>query len=543
MSSSAGFRNSAIPHRQKHRNSFLFRCNLHKKRYSFIAGLSSPVNFRHRFPNSQLSARKLAAGLWQLRFMERSGSYGGGSFCSSKSELANEDLRIYPPTHHKTRDGFEKVKDHPSRLHTVLHSRNGTQNEIESSLQCLKCCKEEATKWDTDLPETSNQFPQIHDVKHNEERNLVGDSIVSALLAELLRAQRCINKLKAAKRSSKKKAQQFVHKFEEEMIFWKQRELKKFQSMLDEVKDKLGRERRSRERMELMNAKLLHKLAEANQSAKHFMKNYEEEKRGRELMEEVCNELAKQVGEDKCRLEELEIESMKILKEVEEERKMMQISEHLREERVHMKLLDAKLALEEKYNQMIQFFAFLQNSLRSEDKNQGIVELSCDFLKFDDISSIYEELRNNNRDYEKVIKPCEDGLNNHSTIHRSNSSTDYNAGLEVVRVNQEDDSPETLVTEVLKRKACSSSKLRPCLTNGTTSTVFAGVSSSMEGSRDEGRFRHWESEAMNPHITRGMKGCIEWPRGVPKSNLKAVPLDAKLRSQRSQLQHILKSKA
>ncbi|KAI9128433.1 hypothetical protein K1719_001426 [Acacia pycnantha] len=582
MSSSAGSHSSAITHRRKHPTSSLAavlrhhygilrndppsQCNLHKKKSSFVtARASSPVNFRHGFLKSQLSARKLAAGFWKLRFMDHPGNCGGNvSICSSKSKLANEDLRIEPPTHHEIRDEFEKTKDPTSRPHTILHSRNGIQPELESYLPCPKCCKEEATKWDTGLPERSNEFTQIHVSNHNEERKLPGDSIVSSLLAELVQAQRCINKLKAARKSSKKKTQQFVHKFEKEMIFWKQRELQKFRSTLDEVKDKLGGERRSRERMELINAKLLQKLAEANRCAKHFKKKYEEEKRGRELMEEVCNELAKQIGEDKGRIEELEMESMKILNEVEEERKMMQISELLREERVQMKLMDAKLALEDKYNQMIQFFAFLQNSLRSEAaadelaRNPHLVELSYDFLNFDDILSIYEELRNE-RDHEKVIKPYEeeeeDGLDK-----RSNSSSDYNnTGLQVVKVNHQKDnmirrvaengkntcleSPEREVTEVLKKKASSSSsKLRPCITIGTTSTtVIAGVLSSLEGSGgDEGGFcRNWESEAMNmnnPHIIRAMKGCIEWPRGVPKSNLKAVPLDARVRSQRSQLQ-------
>ncbi|KAK4284384.1 hypothetical protein QN277_001226 [Acacia crassicarpa] len=589
MSSSAGSHSSAITHRRKHRTSsfaavlrhhYGILCNdppsqwkLQKKKSSFVTGrVSSPVNFRHGCLKSQLSARKLAAGFWKLRFMDRPGNCGGNmSICSSKSELANEDLRIEPPTHHEIRDEFDKTKDPTSRPHTILHSRNGIQPELESYLPCPKCCKEEATKWDTGLPERSNGFTQIHVGNHKEERKLPCDSSVfSSLLEELVQAQRYINKLKAARKSSKKKTQQCVHKFEKEMIFWKQRELQEFQSTLDEVKDKLGVERRSRERMELMNAKLLQKLAEANRCTKHFKKKYEEEKRGRELMEEVCNELAKQIGEDKSRLEELEMESMKILNEVEEERKMMQIAELLREERVQMKLMDAKLALEDKYNQMIQFFAFLQNSLRSEAaadelaRHQHLVELSYDFLNFDDILSISEELRND-RDHEKVIKPYEeeeDGLDK-----RSNSSSDYNnTGLQVVKVNHQKDnmirrvaeygkntcfeSPEREVTEVLKKKASSSSsKLLACITNGTTSTtVIAGVLSSLEGSGgDDGGFcRNWESEAMNknnPHIIRAMKGCIKWPRGVPKFNLKAVPLDAKVRSQRSLLQHILKSKA
>lgn len=403
-------------------------------------------------------------------------------------------------------------------------------------MRCLKCCTEEATKWDPGFSKASHEFTQIRSSKHNGKRKLIGDSIVSALLAELLQAQRCINKLKAARKSSKKKIEQFVGKFEEEKILWKRGELQKIQALLDDRNDKLGRERRSRERMELMNAKLVHELAEANRSAKHFMKNYEEEKRARELMEEVCNELAKQVGEDKGRLEGLERESVKLREEVEEERKMMQMAELWREERVQMKLLDAKLALEGKYDQMIQLATYLQNLLSSRgtaelDKNLPIVELSFDFLKFDDILK--------DKDYERVIEPYEDAPDNHSKSHQSSSSSDYNTGLEVDSGNQEDntgfESPETEVN--MKRKASSGSKLRSSMSNGTTGTI-AGVISPCEGS-----FRYSESEAMNPHITRGMKGCVEWRRGGTKSNLKVVSLDARVRSQKLQLQHILKPKA
>ncbi|PNX54359.1 hypothetical protein L195_g047977, partial [Trifolium pratense] len=80
----------AIPHRRKHRNSVVvvsLRRGYHKKDSSFI---NSPVNFRQGFVKNEVSARKLAAGLWQLRFVEVSGDgtdvIGDGSFRSSHSK-------------------------------------------------------------------------------------------------------------------------------------------------------------------------------------------------------------------------------------------------------------------------------------------------------------------------------------------------------------------------------------------------------------------------------------------------------------------------
>jgi hypothetical protein len=47
----------------------------------------------------------------------------------------------------------------------------------------------------------------------------------------------------------------------------------------------------------------------------------------------------------------------------------------------------------------------------------------------------------------------------------------------------------------------------------------------------------------NPHISRGMQGCIEWPKCIPKTNSKVIPLEERMKNQKSQLQHILKPKA
>nr|KYP32823.1 hypothetical protein KK1_046390 [Cajanus cajan] len=131
-------------------------------------------------------------------------------------------------------------------------------------------------------------------------------------------------------------------------------------AMLDDLKGKLERERRSRERTELLNSKLIHELAEANSLTKQFMTKYEKEKKERELMEEVCEELAMQIGEYKARLKAILSDSKRICEEVEEERKMMQMAELWREERVQMKLVDAKLVVEDKYKELVQLAGSLQ---------------------------------------------------------------------------------------------------------------------------------------------------------------------------------------
>ncbi|KAJ0104636.1 hypothetical protein Patl1_17402 [Pistacia atlantica] len=94
-----------------------------------------------------------------------------------------------------------------------------------------------------------------------------------------------------------------------------------------ELKAELDYERKARKKVESLNKRLAKELAE--------------ERRGREAMETVCEELAREISSDKE-----EIDRMK--RDMEEERKMLRMAEVLREERVQMKLSDAKMLLEEK---------------------------------------------------------------------------------------------------------------------------------------------------------------------------------------------------
>lgn len=209
--------------------------------------------------------------------------------------------------------------------------------------------------------------------------------------------------------------------------------------------------------MESLNAKLMQELSEARQSAKHFMTKYEEERRRRNTMEEVCGELAKQIGEDKARMEELQRESV----EAKEEMKMMRVAEMIREEQVHMRLSDAKSVFEDQYTCMIHLISYLQSLL-----NPSIVKLTNDELDSENAEQFMDQ---------KAQKA---------------SSSSF------------------------------SEKVRSC-------SVFRA------------------DNDMNPHVTRGMIGHVEWPRGtIPRRRkLKAESWEAIVRSQKSQLQHILKPKA
>ncbi|MED6196406.1 hypothetical protein PIB30_047155 [Stylosanthes scabra] len=292
--------------------------------------------------------------------------------------------------------------------------------ELLSPMQHLKRSKEDATKWDPAIPRPFNL---------QDTELLVGDrdSIVTILVEELHQAQRSIAKLKAAHKSSKKRVEQFLENMEEEKLSWKH---------------KLARETR-RMRMESIDVKLAHKLAEANLSAKKFMLRYEKEKKERELIEQVCNELATQIG---AKNEGLMSDSSKIYK---------------------------KMILEEKYN----------------DDDEKVHLSHKQIASFDH--------KNKNYVLDKPNRP----------------SSDHNSAF----------------------KTSVSCSTRNC--DDLNKREGGGRVSG------EGKSIVVSSMKKNPHVTREIKGCVEWPRGIPKaSTSKVIPLEERIRTQKSQIQNILRSK-
>ncbi|QCD79733.1 hypothetical protein DEO72_LG2g47 [Vigna unguiculata] len=380
---------------------------------------------------------------------------------------------------------------------------------------------------------TEEEAAQGDSRKLLRDAKLNGGSVVSVLLSELLRAQTCINNLKSERKSCKKK-------LEEEKFLWKRRELKKNEAMLEDLRDKLARERRSKERMESLNAKLVHELAEAKLYAEQFMINYKEERRKREIIEEVCNELAMQIGEDRAKLEG-------IREEMEEERKMFHMAEMWREESIQMKLLDAKLALEDKYTQMIHLIAHLQSFLRSRGHELGApespnVELSCDLTNSNHVLHTLNEIKVK----ERVIgvEPCflTTLTAPSSTVHIVSLDEDHCLDNNLHNVDQ------NVNGSVSEAECCENSQDGCCKHSDSEDPTLGECEGRLATRSVKNRgFRQWEilgprnfADSMNPHITRGMKGCIEWPRGMPKINSRIIPVEERVRKEKSQLQHLRK---
>lgn len=225
-----------------------------------------------------------------------------------------------------------------------------------------------------------------------------------------------------------------------------------------DLKAELEYERKARKKAESLNKKLARELGE--------------ERRAREALERVCEELAREIS-----LHKSEIDRMK--REFEEERKMLRVAEVLREERVQMKMAEAKILFEEKILE-------LEETKRTEQ---------------------YSDQKNK----EDKLPAFSSSLSGKfSRLVFSDKSVDNNKVV----------GPRVSTRLALSDNINSSS-----------------VSSSMTINRKA------SPEAENPHIKRGIKGFVEFPRVVRAIGSKSRHWGTKLECQKAQLKILLKQRS
>lgn len=373
------------------------------------------------------SARRLAAGIWQLRQPDG----GGGGRMNQGLEHSNGGQLHLPYSSHGNCINLYHGNNNESSSPIAIKNHKGRiSHKLDASASLLHSSIERATKWDPGCPNLLKDAYDLYgSLKLLEDQQSDMISIVSFLRSELELARSRVSELEAEQQSAKKKLDHFVRKIEDQKVAWKRKEHEKIRSVIDSMKEDLSKERKNRQRLEIMNVKLVNELTKTKLSAKQFLQEYEKESKTRELLEEVCNELAKEIGDDKAEVEALKIESLKTREEVEEERKMLQMAEVWREERVQMKLMDAKLTLEEKYSQLSELQEEIEAFLRSRSGNNfdvsemkqaealketvgSIKALDIKELSYQpppasqDIYSIFEELQPREQANEKEIEQC-----------------------------------------------------------------------------------------------------------------------------------------
>ncbi|KAF5727961.1 hypothetical protein HS088_TW21G00101 [Tripterygium wilfordii] len=599
-----------------------------------------------------VSARKLAAGLWRMQLPETDANGAG--------DRSRDRLAIQPAASHvgvsfisrRRGKAYEEEPNDPvGSPCSVSNTKKGFLHKLEPAFQFSNPLMECTTKWDPVSLETTDEVRQIYGQMKRFDQQVSAVSVVSALEDEVEQARARIQELEAERRSSKKKLEQFLRKVSEEKAAWRSREHEKISAFIDDMKSDFSRERKSRQRFEIVNSKLVNELADAKISAKRYMQDFEKERKARELIEEVCDELAKEIGEDKAEVEAFKRESMKLREEVDDERKMLQMAEVWREERVRMKLVDAKVALEQKYSQMNKLVADLETFLRSRNAPLDVKEMrEAELLRLaaasinvqdiqeftyeppnpDDIFSVFEDANfyeQNEKEIEgraayspvshatkiRTVSPEVNVIHKDSIQRYSNAYNDHNEEIEedesgwetvshlddqgssyspegsAMSVNknhrdsnvsgsgiewEENGCGETPITEISEvcsmptkqlKKVSSIARLWRSGTNNLENYKIiavegvngrhsngrkssAGIISPDQGSGKGGisppdLVGHCSSpDSGNPHIARGMKGRIQWPRSGQQHSLKAKLMEARIESQKVQLRHVLEQK-
>ncbi|XP_043694561.1 uncharacterized protein At5g41620-like [Telopea speciosissima] len=246
-----------------------------------------------------------------------------------------------------------------SRGRTPTGSVLGTKNRLKDLSNGLTTSKE--------LLKILNRIWGLED-QHSSSM-----SLVSALRVELDRARLQVEQLIQERKSDSNEINYLMKRFAEEKAAWKSKEQERIQAAIDSVAGDLDMERKLRRRAESLNKKLGRELADTKASLSKAIKELESEKRVRGVVEEACEALARSIGEDKAEVEELKRESAMVREEVEKEREMLQLADVLREERVQMKLSDAKFQFEEKNAAVDKLRSELETILRSKKVKENQV--------------------------------------------------------------------------------------------------------------------------------------------------------------------------
>ncbi|KAJ7948032.1 Golgin family A protein [Quillaja saponaria] len=294
----------------------------------FMKAMSSP-GFGCKEKEMSLSARKLAA-MWEI---------------NEAPPLRVEDLEVMrskervvkslkqPHLSDRTYAPFTEIENHCSgNGHVkgtigVKEQLKEARNGLATSKKLLKVL---IHIWD--LPE---QLPS-------------GISIIAALGIELDQIRRQVNQLIREERLNQNEIESLMKHFAEEKAARRRREREKIRHALACMGEELEVEKKLRNQTERLNKKIGKELADTRASLLKVTKELEREKRAKEILQQICDELARGIGEDRAQVEELKRESAKVWEEMEKEREMLQIADVLREERVQMKLSEAKYHFEEK---------------------------------------------------------------------------------------------------------------------------------------------------------------------------------------------------
>ncbi|CAM8968081.1 unnamed protein product [Rhodiola kirilowii] len=400
-----------------------------------------------------VSARKLAATLWGMPSPSSAARRGVSK--EKTSSRSSYPPHLSDPSHspNSQRLGESRPGSVRRRTPTFAH-----RIKLNAAFETVTRSRRETPRGSTSgvrdrLKDVSNAIMTSKEllkiVEHvwgQEEQPSSSASLVSALHQELERARLQVDQLiHEQQHFGQTDVSRLIKQFDEEKKAWKVREREVVEAAIQSIAGELEGERRLRRRFENLNNKLGAELASLKGALQKATQQLESEKRTRQILEQVCDELAGNIGEDKAQLEQLKMESEKALEEVEKEREMLRLADLLREERVQMKLSEAKHQFEEKNAAVVKLKRDLENLLnphKTKLKAGGSSQSQLDRGSSAEIAQFLDNIRFSIGDYEmeendRNVEDNELDMNISNRSCRMNNGTAH--GSKTVPVDDDDD--------------------------------------------------------------------------------------------------------
>lgn len=348
--------------------------------------------------------------------LERKGQAGGGNH-QRRSSAVSQKLLIT--------DFVEGGQDSYSNASVIEIEAPKRKNRAEDRRTRLKDVVSSLT--------TSKELLKVlFRVGGLEKQHKPTIALVSALGVELDRSIIQVEQLIHEERSHSHQIDFLMKNFAEEKASWRRKERERIRTTISHMAEEVDVEKKLRRQTERINKKLGQELAGMKSSLSKAMKQIESEKRAKEVLEQVCDELARGIGEDRAQVEELKRESAKVLEEVEKEREMLQLADVLREERVQMKLSEAKYHFEEKNAAVEKLRAQLETYMKSKmskdensPKSQKAKELEAFLSDNINLECAENELFRENKE-EADGEECEGNESADSDLHSIELNMDNN---------------------------------------------------------------------------------------------------------------------
>ncbi|XP_010925793.2 uncharacterized protein At5g41620 isoform X1 [Elaeis guineensis] len=180
-----------------------------------------------------------------------------------------------------------------------------------------------------------------------EEQHASNVSLVKALKMELEHARRRIQELTQEQQAYRHEMDDLVKQGVQARLVRKNKEQERIKAAVQSVRDELEDERRLRIRSESLHRKLGKELSEVKAALLKAVKDLERERKANNLLEDLCDEFAKGIRDYEQEVRELKQKSVKGC-DHKVDRMVLHISEAWLDERMQMKIAEAREDLAEK---------------------------------------------------------------------------------------------------------------------------------------------------------------------------------------------------